>query len=131
MTTIESCSKLYEWFAKNDTFSLKNLKDIAHVSDNPSADEASILSALSEFDKLGLVICQKVKDENYWVLKRPFSSMEQTVNISANTALSLANFINEICDYNKSTENYANPLEIRERDIQFLLYLLNEKEEEK
>jgi len=128
MTILDACEKLYSWFSKHDYFQNLNahFKEICLVSDCMDADKAAILNGLETLKKLDIIIEQKVGEQTFWILKRPYATIEQNVVISAPIANLLAQFTNRFCEAAKDTEHMCDPSNITEKNISFLLYLVNE-----
>jgi len=127
MTVIEACEKLYNWFSKHDYFQNLNahFKELCPVSESLEADKAAILAGLNNLEKLEMISSQKVGEQTFWVLKRPYSSIEQNVSISAPIANLISQFINSFCNATNNSENLCDPSNIGEKDISFLLFMLN------
>ena len=66
------------------------------------------------------------KDNNYWILSKSFSSMNQDLSISSNTAIIIAQLINQYCDIVEDDSDRCDPSRITEKDIKNILYILTE-----
>lgn len=118
MTIFSAQSVLVKWFSQHDTLTLtksdKNKDDFSKIvtlSENPPQDRAAILLALEDFIQLGWL--KRIEDdkESYYVLVKPLSSFNQTVELDTVTAANIANLVNDlaptykICDLTK-IDNY-------------------------
>lgn len=131
MDIVSSSNKLWIWFSTNDSFQLKdNEKEkddfdkLILLSENPNGERASIICALSEFEKANLVQSLKYRTSTIWTLRRPFSSIEQTISISSNTIKAIADVINHFCQTINNNTDLCNATQITEKDIKSLLYII-------
>ena len=139
MTVLEASNKLYEWFEKNESFSLSkngkdkdNYKDLLLVSENPNLNKLILKKALKEFEK-GKA-CTKLEDEvyEYWVLLKPFDTYSQTITIEPQVAKAIGNIINEYCNVIENESDRCEYKKITSKDIQNLVILflnLSKKED--
>ena len=124
MTVLEATNELYMWFAKNDSFCIdQDFIKIIPITEHPKRDRAAFLSALQEFEKWELVSSSKIEEDKYWVLKKPYSSAPQTIDISADTALGVADTLNKFCDLIKDDTNRCDSTKVDEGDIKNLIYI--------
>lgn len=125
MTTIDACQRLHKWFLQNDTFNMEqDLSNVILLSNDKERDKAACLSALEEYEKGGFVSKQTVDDKQYWVMKKAFSAFEQTVSISAAVANLISSCVNDYCEEMGDFDKQSNPLEIKEKDIALITYVL-------
>lgn len=127
MTVLDASTKLWNWFSKNDTFCIDNMKDVVLISEDFDAEWATLNAALVEFERANVVIKSSVpnsksqkktpEQKDFWVLKKKFSSYEQNVAVSSNVALLLANLINETGEAFGEEDWVADPLNLKEMDI--------------
>lgn len=124
MTILEASSLIWKWFSTHDTFSEDNLKEIVLVSEDYGVDWAIFVGALNELEKTGILrkvtISQPGKArviKELWVLFKKFNTYEQTVLLSADTCLTVAEVINSIGDTFEEDGWQSNPTDIKEIDI--------------
>jgi len=128
MTTLDAALKLYEWFAENDSFNFKiNFKNLPVVSDEPFVTKATFQTALDEMEKAGYLSKTILNNDEYWILKKPLAAMDQTLSLNGTLCGAIASVINSACEQLKDTKNICNPLNLKEGDIEFLMFLLNLK----
>ena len=126
MTVFDASVKVYEWFSKNDSFCESDFLKILTISETPEADRASVLASLETFEKAEMIKKINYKDNNYWILSKAFSSMNQDLSITSNTAIIIAQLINQYCDMIESDSDRCDPSRITEKDIKNILYILTE-----
>lgn len=129
MTISDASIKLYQWFFENDSFCETNFIRLLSISESPESERASVLAALEEFEKNGVVKKVHFKENDYWILNKKFSAYEQNVTISPKTAFIISEIINCYCDLIKNESEKCNPASITEKDIKNLLIILDEMRE--
>ena len=120
MTVLDATILLYGWFEENTSFKLESdFKKINPISESPEEDKAAIECGLRE-----MLECKFIDHHNdYWILNRPIHSIEQSVTLSAPTALQIANVINTFCTVSNIKQNECNPSQISEKDLNNLLFI--------
>ncbi len=133
MTIYESTDILLRWFSANNSFNLEdNFKALLpnYVSDTPEADRASLILGLKEMQESKLVNVTQIDGKDYYVLMRPFNTMSQNVNMSAEGALIISEIINVATqmpdDPNREENIIINPLKLTEDDILLAIKLLSD-----
>ena len=95
MNVLEASNKLFEWFSENDSVNVeRDFLKILPEEKKSTENVACLSAALQDFEKSELVKC----NNDYWILKKPFSSFEQSVKISPQLALSIAHLVNGFCE---------------------------------
>lgn len=118
----EAQSILITYFSDNDAFSIKeDFLALIHVSETPEADKAAIQGALDGFVHLGLL----VKANEFYILTRKIDLFEQTVILSAMSAVAIADLLNEYCKISGNQTVTANPIKITSENILILTQLAN------
>ena len=128
MNVLEASNKLFEWFSENDSVNIK--RDFSKIlPDEEQSEEnvACLTAALQDF-----ATNEHIKyNNNYWILKKPFSSFEQSVALNPATALSIAHLINGFCEVVGDNLDYCDASNITEKDINNVIiistHLLNDK----
>jgi len=126
MTVIDASCKLYEWFSSNDSFHENDFIKVLPISETPEADRACVLAGLDEFEKLNMIKKVTFKNNNYWVLLKSLSSFDQSVSISSNTAIIMAQILNQYCEMTGVVSEKCDPKSLTEKDIKNVLFLLTE-----
>ena len=122
MTIYESYSFLFKFFQKEDLFSLdKNFTDLLIINNYIEAQNKKILSfALNLMEKDGVV--NKIsKDE--WVLVKKLTQIEQSIRISGDLALALAEIVNKYYQLSGNQTYTCNPLAVSQADIAALVII--------
>lgn len=137
MTVFEASIKLYGWFSENDSFSMGSHYHKIMDAKSPNRDEtseAALTCALEDFEGMGIASRAKIKDQDVWILKRNFLTVDQDVKLSADTCLSIAELVNSFCDIVDNQEDKCNPAEINEKSIKSLIilctYLMDQRGED-
>ncbi|MAF24543.1 hypothetical protein CL634_03065 [bacterium] len=126
MTVLEATNELYLWYAENDSFSLEtDFIKVIPITEHPKRDRAAFLSALEEFEKWELVCSSKIEETKYWTLKKPYTAVTQSVSLAPNTALAVADVLNNFCDIIEDDTNKCNAANVNENDIKNLVYIVN------
>ena len=123
MTVYEGSSNLYSWFSANDSFCMeKDYPKVVLISDEPEADKAAILSALDSFVELNIVRHKEVSGNNYWILNKSFSTLDQSPSLSPDTAMRIYEIIKAYSDITGDPRaEKCNILDIKGSDIEVML----------
>jgi hypothetical protein len=118
VTVFDAEIEMYKWFNENHAFEIeRDFHGVVMITDNLEDDKAAILAALKEFQDNGLIDCQVRGDKSYWVLKKTFDALPQTVTINSYTAASIANVVNSLCDAIGESTEKCDPKCITEKDL--------------
>ena len=114
MNILEASNKLFEWFSENDSVNIeRDFSKILPEEEKNKENIACLTSALQDFE-----VGELIKYNNdYWILKKPFSSFEQSTKISPALALSIAHLVNGFCEVIGTDTDYCDPSNIEEKDI--------------
>jgi len=129
VTISEASIKLYQWFFENDSFCETNFIRLLTISESPESERASVLAALEEFEKNGVVKKVHFKENDYWILNKKFDAYEQNLTLSPKTAFIISEIINSYCDLIENQSEKCNPASISEKDLKNLLIIFNEMRE--
>ena len=128
MTIIEASLKLYEWFSEKDSFSLES--DFKKFSPEEEADvdktlqrKAAVNCALLEYEEMGLIKSSEVNKKKIWTLKKSFDSFDQTLKISPDTCLSVAQILNGVNNIIDIGMDECDPKNLTEKDIKHLIMI--------
>ena len=116
MTVLDATKKLWLWFSQNNTFSLRRIKDLCLIGETPEDTYAAIRIALKDMEALNMIASATVADEEIWVIRKEFSSYEQTVVISAPLAQAISEITNVL-----TGESSSNPGNIQQEDIDIVV----------
>jgi len=130
MTSLDASNKLFEWFADKDTLSIdRDFGTILPKSKDKEEDKAILLCALKDLQKIDFI----QESNEYWVLKKPFSSFSQTVELPAQLCLSISQLINGFCDVLQDDSDSCNATDMKAKDIMNVVticgYLMQESNE--
>ncbi len=127
MTSLDAASKLFEFFFKNDSFTLEDdFKNIVLVTEDKIRDSAAILLALGDYVKMDVLDKVEIEGKTVWVLKKPLASFEQSVKIGPALAFEISRIINEACEMVKDDTDRCNPCQIVEKDIINIMIMLGQ-----
>ena|ERR1700733_13206358 len=130
MTILEAKSLFYSYFSKNHSFSLeKNFTDIIRITDNRDLDNVTLTLALEDLVKtevlrFALVLNEKGDSERTWILSQPLDACPQTVVLNHATVTAIVELLILASEQLKTDSVLPDPLNIREKDIQNILILL-------
>jgi hypothetical protein len=135
MTLLDAHNLIFEFFKSHDVYSHKdNYKELLTIDATGSNEvKMAILDeALSKFQKMELVSLitvphetDKTRTTNFWVLVKPLPQWEQIVSISGNVAQHIATMVNNFAKKWGDKDVQCNPLEVREKDIYYLLIVID------
>ena len=124
MTIIEASGKLFKWFSEHESFEIdRDFIKLVMVSDNEERDKTAVLCSLAEFEKSQMIGSQIINDKKHWVLRKAFSSYEQSVEIQSDLALAVSLALNEFCEAIEDDTDRCDPLNLSARDIQNLVLI--------
>lgn len=124
MTIVEANSKLFEWFSKNDYFSIEgDFRHIVTLSETIEEDRICVKCALEDFEKMEFLKSSEIKGKKVWVLKKAFHAFDQTVPIDYEIANNIAQIINAFCDTIKDHTDQCDPASITKKDIKNILII--------
>jgi hypothetical protein len=124
MNVIEAYQNLSEFFNENQIFLLEeDRKKVCPITIDQNRDDASILAALREMEKAGLIRKSEAGGKEYWVLFKSLASYPQTIEISALVCAGIASVINQLCDSLENESEKTDPTNITEKDIKNLIYI--------
>ena len=124
MNVIEAYQNLSEFFNENHIFLLEeDRKKVCPITIDQNRDDASILAALREMEKAGLIRKSEAGGKEYWVLFKSLASYPQTIEISALVCAGIASVINQLCDSLENESEKTDPTNITEKDIKNLIYI--------
>jgi len=126
VTVFDASISLYGWFAENDTFVIDQCLQASDKKVKGKALEdlkAAFKCALNQLEKMDLISKSEIGEKEIWVLQRNYLTVEQEVKVSADTALSMAEIINNFCDMIDDHRDACNPATITEKDIKNLIHI--------
>jgi len=121
MTILEAKGLLFLFFVRNNAFNIKdNFKNIVLVSSNPELDQSIILLALEDLIKQDIVR----QSGDWFILVQPLGNYTQNVLVSKPTVEAICEIMNELATQYKNDELLVDPLNLKERDIQNLIIIV-------
>tara|TARA_R100000008_G_scaffold58206_1_gene36121 strand:- start:1129 stop:1548 length:420 start_codon:yes stop_codon:yes gene_type:complete len=125
MTVLDTCVELYKWFQNHDSLSVKkNFKDIFLISEDETTDKAKLIAGLKKLQEQKIITEVIVGGENIFILNQKLESLNQDITIDRNTALKIAQVINNFCDNIDDHVDVADPSNIRPKDILHITLIL-------
>jgi len=126
MTILDAGGKLYEWFAEHDSFNLEeDFSKIILVTDHPNRDRAAFFRALEDLKRVEIIDDCQIDDKLYWILKKPFMSYSQTIEIQPDLAITISGIVNKFCEMMDNEDNICDPVNIHSDDIKKVIYIAN------
>jgi hypothetical protein len=130
MTILETSERLIQWFSKHDSFDFdSNYKEIfaLHITETPESDKAALQLGLDELVKSGFIKHTVLDNKSHWILIKPIDMCVQTLSFSTATAFKICSIIQMYStSLGHKTKIKANPLNLQENDILYVLQLLME-----
>lgn len=114
MNVLEASNKLFEWFSENDSVNIeRDFSKILPEEEKNKENIACLTIALEDFEGGELI----KQSNDYWILRKPFSSFEQSVKVSPALSLSVAHLVNGFCEVAGSNSDYCDASDINEKDL--------------
>jgi hypothetical protein len=125
-TIVEYVVLLLNYFENNSIFELSNYRELIGITDkDPDQEKTMVLLALQELEKNDIVRSLVNKKNQIWALFKPLSSVNQNLDIGYSLAAKIAETINHYCYEFKTTTDFCDPKNIKEKDILNLLVVIN------
>lgn len=126
LTIIDCVVKLVNYFSQNNTFHLKNYRELLGITENePKEDKALIELALDELENNNVIKKTLINKEVVAFLKKPIDNIDQQIVVSHQTASIISQKINFYCEFFKNNRDYCNPLSLKEKDIINLINIIS------
>ena len=124
MTILDAYQLVNEFFNKKTVFNIKkNFKEVVLVSEHEDEDQASLLCALKEMEKSGIVRNCQLGESDYWILFKPLDSFSQEVEINYLLAAGISSVINNVCEALGNDGEKCDPNNISGKDIKNLIFI--------
>jgi hypothetical protein len=124
VTVFDASLTLFEWFKENDTFSVKSdFKGAFPISLDEEKDKAVVMASLKDMVNAEMLAEGEADGSPIWLLKRKLDQMNQSVEITYNTASEVALLVNTFCDVSGMGQFSCDPSEIKEADIKSLCFV--------
>ncbi len=124
MTLLEVRSKIVSVLAKTSLFTEEDMAGINVPAELVDHREDMILAALGSLVEMGMI--RRLGDKKAWMLNMPLQAADQQVTIPMSLAVGIADAINTYRDANEMGDPHADPLDIGEADISYLLDILSD-----
>ncbi len=124
MTVFDASVTLFEWFKNNDNFSIKSdFKSAFPISLEEEKDKAVIMAALKDMTNAEMLVEGEADGSEIWLLKRKLDQMNQTIEITYDTASQVSLLVNTFCDVAGMSQYTCDASEIKEQDIKSLCFI--------
>ena len=125
MTILEAKIILYNYFSTNTCFETeKDFIDVVKISVTPELDKAIFELALQDLVKSSIVSPVTFLDRTAYVLVQSLDNYPQTVSLGRATVVAMIEILVHAAEHLKNDEVLPDPLNIKEKDIQNVLILL-------
>ena len=126
MTVNDARQALFSWYDKNDSFVIERdyTKLLLINEEGNEEKKACISAALGDFEKAGLVTSSTYGENEYHILIKPFSTIEQTLSLNAQTATMVSQEVNEFCRLIEDDRDVCDPTDVKEKDIYNLINII-------
>ncbi len=122
MTLHHIRTQLVSHFCDKDTFALSEIDSIHVDKDLVEHKEPAIRLVLADMVENGIA---KQLGDKLWILAVPSSSMVQTIQLSMETCLTIADLIDTWAEANDMDIEPVNPLKLEETDFYTLINITN------
>ena len=125
MTIIEASGVLFDWFRGNDAFCPEedfgklNFGE-TKVSDDMKREMAAIQASLAEMCTHEVLSFSTIAEKNFYILKKPLDSYDQTLEVDYHTANLVSQTLNKLCGRLDGFAENADPMELKVKDIRNL-----------
>jgi hypothetical protein len=128
MTIFEASTRLYGWFSEHDSFCLdtdekKLLQGEKRSKFERKEELAAIKCGLQDLEKLEMISCSTIEEQEVWVLRKGFDTLNQTITLSPETCSSIAHIVNGFCEAFDMMKDKADAMNVEEKDIKNLIYI--------
>ena len=119
MTISEARSALFDWFEKNESFSLeRDYSKLILITDCEDQEKkAGVDCALRDFVDAEFLKVSEYEGISYFFLVKPFSSYEQDITLNAETCAAVSRSINDFCEVLDDNRDWCDPRNVREKDV--------------
>lgn len=123
MTLQDIRSQLIIHLSDKDTFGINEIDSVHVAKELTEHKEVAIRTVLAGMVEDGIV---KPLGDNMWILAISSSNMVQTIQLSMETCLTIAELQETFFEANDMEYDEVNPLKITERDIVVLINIMND-----
>jgi hypothetical protein len=124
MNVLSATNLLFDWFSKNDCFELNtDFNKLILLSEDQDRDKATVLASLEDLENKELISKTKFEHSTYWILKQPFNTFPQNVEIQPQTALAIGELINNFCEVIQDDTDTCDSSNITGKDINNLVLI--------
>jgi len=130
-TLVEVRNAVLLFFLQESVFNAQaHLGLIDFTCEDESLKYALIEKILEELEGINMLTKVVVAGNNIWILNKHLKMYEQNVSINYSTAVAIAETVNNYCKKIKNTKEICDPSNIKERDIQKLILMLENEIEQ-
>jgi len=126
MTILDASSKLFNWFCEHDSINLDDPDQCEKIGATDNESIAAFQIALFNFEKLEIVkSCNLKINSVIYVLEKDLKNFQQNVTLGGGVAQKVSEKINSFCDKINDRTDYSDPLNISEKDILNLTFIID------
>ena len=128
MTVNDAMEKLFSWFSDHDTFQMeRDFKELVVITDNMDEEKCAISCALKDMESNNIISSNTTNKTDYYILCRKLQAFSQDVSIDGDTAWSMANVLNGVCEALDDFTDQCNPINLRPLDIKNITFIAMEQ----
>ena len=128
MTINDAAEKLFNWFSDHDTFQMeRDFKELVVITDNMDEEKCAISCALKDMESNNIISSNTTNKTDYYILCRKLQAFSQDVSIDGDTAWSMANVLNGVCEALDDFTDQCNPINLRPLDIKNITFIAMEQ----
>jgi hypothetical protein len=128
VTVNDAVEKLFSWFSDHDTFQMeRDFKELVVITDNMDEEKCAISCALKDMESNNIISSNTTNKTDYYILCRKLQAFSQDVSIDGDTAWSMANVLNGVCEALDDFTDQCNPINLRPLDIKNITFIAMEQ----
>ena len=128
MTVNDAVEKLFSWFSDHDTFQMeRDFKELVVITDNMDEEKCAISCALKDMESNNIISSNTTNKTDYYILCRKLQAFSQDVSIDGDTAWSMANVLNGVCEALDDFTDQCNPINLRPLDVKNITFIAMEQ----
>ena len=128
MTVNDAIESLFNWFSDHDTFQMeRDFKELVVITDNMDEEKCAISCALKDMESNNIISSNTTNKTDYYILCRKLQAFSQDVSIDGDTAWSMANVLNGVCEALDDFTDQCNPINLRPLDIKNITFIAMEQ----
>lgn len=124
MTILDVNNLLFDWYTNNNTFKMdRDFKKIVPIYEDEDEVKKTIELALDQLIEANLIL--PCKEKEYYILTKPFSAYQQTLEINSWVSAYVASQINDFCSLIGDDQDKCDASSLTEKDLKNLCHIID------